>query len=116
VIKALGSAFAFARKADDVPAPDAVRLVLVGHLAAGRQVAKACVREWWPVMLVGSLFSRRIRRIWGLALVLRLATDPRKPADRVIGVVDDMAYGAGVWRGVIRQRSLRAVLPRIRRT
>jgi mycofactocin system glycosyltransferase len=116
VLTALGSAFAFARKADDVPAPDAVRLVLVGHLAAGRQVAKACVREWWPVMLVGSLFSRRIRRIWGLALVLRLATDPRKPADRVIGVVDDMAYGAGVWRGVIRQRSLRAVLPRIRRT
>ncbi len=115
---ALTSAVAFSRKVEDVPAPDAVRLVLIGHLAAGRQVANACVREWWPVMLVGSLVSGRVRRIWATALTVRIATDDRSPAERVIGVVDDMAYGVGVWRGVIRQRSarsLRALLPRIRK-
>jgi hypothetical protein len=34
----------------------------------------------------------------------------------VLRRLDDLAYGAGVWFGVIRGRSLRALIPKILRT
>jgi hypothetical protein len=36
-------------------------------------------------------------------------------ASGVLAVVDDLAYGAGLWRGCWRARSLRALLPAISR-
>jgi hypothetical protein len=36
-------------------------------------------------------------------------------ASGVLAVVDDLAYGAGLWRGCWRARSLRALLPTISR-
>ena len=39
-----------ARKLDDVPAQESVRLAGLGHLYAGRQVASAITRVWWPVV------------------------------------------------------------------
>ena len=110
---------------------DVVRLVGTGHLGAGEQLARAMVRVWWPIALVASTGSRRVRRVLvvsaGVTAVLAAAragaatVGPSGAADRrrsaplvaVLALLDDLAYGAGVWRGCWRERSWRAVLPRL---
>ena len=42
-----------------------------GHLLAGRQLADAARRVWWPALLLGSLVSRRVRRVAALAALCR---------------------------------------------
>ncbi len=115
LVIAASSGIALARKLDQVTPGVALRLVIAGHLGAGRQLAKAAVREWWPVLAVASLMSRQARRAALMAVAARVLGDGRPPAQRVIGIVDDMAYGAGVWKGVVRRRSVKALLPRITR-
>jgi mycofactocin system glycosyltransferase len=104
---------ALRRRLTDVPSGEVARLVLHGHLGAGRQLARAGVRVWWPPLVLASLFSSRVRRIAASALVVHLATTPGPWWRRGLAVADDVAYGAGVWRGVARLRSARALLPRL---
>ena len=110
---AVYSGIALARKLDQVSPRVAARLVIAGHLGAGRQLARAAVREWWPVLAVASVVSRQARCAALLAVAARVLDDDRPPAQRVIGIVDDMAYGVGVWKGVVRRGSAKALLPRL---
>lgn len=119
------------RKLPAVPITEVVRLVVQGHLSAGRQLARCSVRAWWPITVVAAVRSRRARWIAaaGLAVsVLDAWTDAQRtdlshdavaPSDAaalgVLAVVDDLAYGAGLWRGCRRARSPRALLPAISR-
>ena len=98
---ALGSAAALPRKLPDVPAVASIRLALRGHLLAGRQLASAVRRVWWPIVVVGALVSRRLR--W-LAVAAILA-DP-------VAAPNDVAYGWGVWSGMRRHRTLAPIVPR----
>jgi mycofactocin system glycosyltransferase len=98
---ALGSAAALPRKLPDVPAAASIRLALRGHLLAGRQLATAVRRVWWPIVMVGALVSRRLR--W-LAVVSILADPAATP--------NDVAYGWGVWSGMRRHRTLAPIVPR----
>jgi mycofactocin system glycosyltransferase len=130
------------RKVPAVPTIEAVRLGVEGHLSAGRQLARCSVRAWWPVTLVAALRSRR--PVVAAAGIVVSVLDARRDAQRtglpddtaqpvgtagpvgaaapfdavasgVLAVVDDLAYGAGLWRGCWRARSLRALLPTISR-
>ena len=112
---AAGSAAALVRKLDGVPPAEARRLAVTGHLGAGRQLARAGVRVWWPALLAASLVSRRARRIALACVAATVATTPGPAWVRAVAVADDIAYGAGVWRGVLRRRSARALLPRLPR-
>jgi hypothetical protein len=129
------------RKVPAVPTTAVVRLAVQGHLSAGRQLARCSVRVWWPVTLVAALASRRARWVAaaGIAVsVLDAHRDARRAgppddtaqpigaaqpngaarldaASAVLAVVDDLAYGVGVWQGCWRARSLRALLPAISR-
>jgi hypothetical protein len=47
------------------------------------------------------------------AVAARRHGDPRPVALAALSVVDDVAYGAGVWAGCIRHRSFRAILPAV---
>lgn len=94
------------------------RLAGLGHLFAGRILAAALVRAWLPFAVVVALVSKRARRVVTLAVVAppvvawardRPALDPVRAAG--LHVVDDMAYGAGLWRGMVRERSLAAIRP-----
>jgi mycofactocin system glycosyltransferase len=97
---------------------EAVRLAGLGHLLAGRRLADAVVRAWWPAALAGAAVSPRARRaLLGAATIPALldwrsrrpALDPaRWVAARL---ADDVAYGAGVWVGCLRDRSVDALLP-----
>lgn len=93
-----------------------------GALAAVSQGSALLIRHWWPLTVVASLFSRRVRRAAAVAGIADAVLEYRRTGadlDPVrFGVarrLDDLAYGAGVWFAAIRGRSLRALLPDIRR-
>ena len=99
---ALGSSLALVRKLPDVPSRSAVWLALRGHLLAGRQIASATRRVWWPIALAASLVSRRARW-WTVIAVL---SDVRSAPT-------DVAYGWGVWSSMRRLRTTDPIVPRL---
>jgi mycofactocin glycosyltransferase len=100
------------------PVAASVRIAGLGNLYAGRLVANAMIRPWWPATLAAALVSRRARRAALVAATVPVLLDWRRerpaldPA-RYVGLrlLDDLAYGLGVWRGAIRQRTLGPLLP-----
>jgi mycofactocin system glycosyltransferase len=115
---AVGTALALARKLRDVPAGDAARFTLNGHLAAGLQLARATRRVWWPLVL--PLWCIRPARPWLVAawcaptIASALRQRSARPiTDLPLAIVDDMAYGLGVWKGVVRHRAAGPLLPEL---
>lgn len=117
----VGSTVALAQKLRDTPDRWLVagRLAGLGNLHAGRLIAAAVTRSWWPIFVGASLFSRRARRVLLLSAVVpnlwRWAR--RKPnVDPIryvaLRVFDDVSYGAGVWSGVLREKNFDAITPR----
>ncbi len=109
----------------DRPVRTAVALAGGGTLHAGTWLGRSVWRAWLPLAVAGSLVSRRVRRATIAAAVVPALLD-RRAALRSGGVVDvdpvrwtalhaadDAAYCAGVWRGAVRCRSARALLPRL---
>jgi mycofactocin system glycosyltransferase len=89
-----------------------------GHLFAGRMLASAITRAWWPVVLALALVSRRARRVLAAAALLPALVDwvrQRPPLDpvRYVGlrVLDDAAYGTGLWHGAFDRRTAAPLLP-----
>lgn len=104
------------------PVREAVRLAGTGHLFAGRQVASALRRAWFP-LLGAMLLGRRTRAAALAALVVPPLLDRREagasepgPATwAAVSLADDLAYGAGLWAGVLAHRrragAWRALVP-----
>ena len=116
-----GSTVALERKISSQPDSRilALRLAGRGNIHAGRMIAQVITRTWWPFALVLALFSRRGRRVALAAIVLPsltkwFATKPK--VDPVsycaLKLADDVAYGTGVWKGVIATRDLGALSPK----
>ena len=95
-----------------VPTAEALRLAGFGHLGAGRLLADAVRRTWWPLVVAGAPFSKKVRRVALVALLPCLLEAAGKPPSwLVLRLLDDLAYGAGVWRGCAKERTLRPLLP-----
>jgi mycofactocin system glycosyltransferase len=116
---AAGTIAALRRKLDDVPAGESLRLAGLGHLYAGRQVASAITRVWWPIALLATVFVRRARLPLVAAATIPSLLDwleRRGPLDlvRYVGLrlADDVAYGTGVWIGAAEHQSLGALAPK----
>ncbi len=102
------------------PVRAAVRLAGGGTLRSGLVVADSVVRAWWPLSLVAAIGVRRLRPALGAAAVvpavlewrrLRPEVDPvRWTAARML---DDVAYGWGVWQGCLRERTADPLLPEL---
>jgi len=117
---AAATAAALHRKLTGTIDDSAVESVLLsgrGHLLAGRALVRAGTRVWWPVTVVLWLAgARRLAgRVVALSLLDRWLSADGGPAKRAIdaglGIVDDAAYGAGVWRGALAARSAGPLLP-----
>ena len=85
--------------------------------AFGSTVA-AIPRAWAPLALVAAAAGRRPRRRLAAMVVTAAAVEvlQRRPAvgpfrATTARLVDHLAYGVGVWQGVVRERSLTAVRP-----
>ncbi|MEU6642489.1 mycofactocin biosynthesis glycosyltransferase MftF [Saccharomonospora sp. NPDC046836] len=91
-----------------VPVGESLRLAALGQLGAGRLLAEAVRRAWWPL----ALLTRRGRRVLLVALVPCVAESlGHSPAWFALRVADDLAYGAGVWAGCVRERTVAPLLP-----
>lgn len=95
-----------------VPAVEALRLAGWGHLGAGRLLADATRRAWWPLAVLAALLSRRARVVV-LAALLPCVVESvgRGPRWFLLRVLDDLSYGAGVWVGCLRERTLDPLRP-----
>ena len=95
-----------------LPRAELVRLAVTGHWYAGRLLADAVTRSWWPMSLALPWF-RRGRWVLAAALARHLpAQGGIDPARWVLlRAADDLAYGAGVWWGAVRHRTVRPLLP-----
>lgn len=99
-----------------------------GLWSAALQLASAICRHYWPVALVAALMSRRCRKVVLVAAVVdgvvdwltrnSHAEDDSKRVGLLTYVllkrVDDLAYGVGLWSGVVREREFGALKPQIR--
>lgn len=99
------------------------RLTANGVVSSLFQASELLLRHWWPVAAIGCLMSRRMRRATLAAALVDAGIELARNDARLDPVrfallrrLDDLAYGAGVWFGVIRGRSPRALIPRILRT
>jgi mycofactocin glycosyltransferase len=107
---------------------DVAAVAAQGLWSAALQLASAICRHYWPVALVAALLFKRCRRVVLVAAVVDGVVDwaTRKGAvdedDQKVGLLgylllkrlDDIAYGLGLWTGVVRQRNLGALKPQIR--
>ncbi|MDP9463142.1 MAG: mycofactocin biosynthesis glycosyltransferase MftF [Actinomycetota bacterium] len=116
---AAGTIVALRRKLDDLPPEESVRLAGLGHLYAGRQLANAITRVWWPPALVAAVLVRRARFLLISAAVVPPLLDwlGRRDSQHPVRYValrlaDDIAYGTGVWIGVVEQRRVGALAPK----
>jgi mycofactocin system glycosyltransferase len=111
-----GTVVALQRKLRGLPPVEATDLVVRGTVAAGEQIAAAIVRTWWP-LAVPLLAVRRTRPAIVAALVATAllgswrARSSRPAVSAALRLAAEAAYGAGVWRGAIRERSLAALTP-----
>lgn len=121
---ATGSALALARQLDRLrhPVGEALRIAGLGHLYAGRQLASAVTRAWWPLAVAIALVSRRARRAVIAAAVVPAAVDWWRETGRgehdlppivyvALRLADDGAYGAGLWLGALCARTVDPLVP-----
>lgn len=103
-------------------------LTAEGLWAAALQLASAICRHYWPVALILAVLFRRCRQVVLVAAVVDGVADwvsrDRHGDDDTqhVGLLsylllkrlDDIAYGLGLWTGVVRERHIGALKPQIR--
>src|ERR1700754_248144 len=99
-----------------------------GLWSAALQLASAICRHYWPVALIAAVLFRRCRHLVLVAAVVdgvvdwatrnrNAESDVQRvglPAYLLLKRLDDIAYGLGLWEGVVRERHLGALKPQIR--
>ncbi|MHC9296785.1 mycofactocin biosynthesis glycosyltransferase MftF [Mycobacterium sp. LTG2003] len=99
-----------------------------GLWSSALQLCSAICRHYWPIALIAALIFRRARHAVLLAAVIDgvvdwatrrgNADDDTKPVGLLTHVLlkrlDDIAYGTGLWTGVVRERHLGALKPQLR--
>ena len=115
-----GTIAALARKLRDVPnaVEESARLAGLGNLHAGRTIASAITRVWWPIAVVLALFSKRMRWVLITAAVVPSMYEWWKSRPKLdpirftaLRVLDDAAYGVGVWKGAVKEQNFDALKP-----
>jgi len=105
--------------------PTRIAAVLTGQSFAGGmwQVASAVCRHYWPLTFVAAVLSSKVRRAVVAFAVAEGMWDwyshrEGGGLDPVRYVfykrLDDLAYGAGLWKGVVDARDPAALMPDIR--
>lgn len=99
------------------PWAEAARLAGRGHLAAGGALAAVLRREWWPLAAIACRWPRcrpaLAAAVVGVPLARWWRGRPAVGPGRWVAlhVLDDAAYGAGVWLGCLRHRTLDPLRP-----
>ena len=101
----------------------AVRIIGLGTAGAAAQTADAVNRHYWPISALACAVSARARRTVAAVALAEGVVDWLRHRDRdpsvrpgLLGHVvahrlDDLAYGAGLWCGALRHRTLEPLRP-----
>lgn len=99
----------------------AATLTAMGAAGTLLQTGSALTRHYWPVAAAAAVSSPRARRAVLVAAVAEAVVDLRRVRPDLDPVrflvarrLDDLAYGAGLWAGALRGRSLQALVPALR--
>jgi mycofactocin system glycosyltransferase len=103
----------------DQPIRVALTIAGGGAVKSALPALSGLTRAWSPALVVG-LFFRRTRRVAALALLAPSIYDEMSNPGHLdpvrytaLHVADDIAYGAGVWRGCAAASTVRPLLPQI---
>ena len=109
--------FVVSLRSTSIPIGTRSRLAWKGLTSTTRLLARAVMRAWLPLFFLASFVSPRP----GVMITLSALVPPivgilrKKPSHPVryfiMRILEDMAYGTGVWVGAVRTRSLRCLLP-----
>ena len=98
------------------------KLALTGWFSTVRLLTSAVMRVWWPPVLLVGQYSLRVGAVFVFsafvpAMFGLMRNKPRHTFGYLIlRILDPMAYGAGVWTGVFRDRNPRCLLPVVTRS
>lgn len=95
-----------------VPLPTATTLAARGQLSLIAQLIHALLRVWWPL----ALCHQRGRKLLAAAYAADAARSFVGLRVLLMSMVDNAAYGLGVWTGCVRHRTAVPLLPRWQRT
>jgi mycofactocin system glycosyltransferase len=123
-----GRKIANAMRGDDTQLSDVVVVAARSLWSAALQLASAICRHYWPLALVAATLSRQCRRAVVIAAIADGVVDwishrgQVEGDSRPIGLLsylvlkrlDDLAYGLGLWSGVVRERNIGPLKPQIR--
>lgn len=93
------------------------RITYIGFTATIRLLASAIRRAWWPIFALSSLVFQPALFLMLFSVLAPPAfgivrSKPRFPGEYfVMRILDDCAYGLGVWAGALRTRQFRCLLP-----
>ncbi|MEB3367209.1 mycofactocin biosynthesis glycosyltransferase MftF [Saccharopolyspora mangrovi] len=96
-----------------VPARESINLAVRGNIGAARLLAESVGRAWAPLAIPPLLLSKRGRLVLAFVAARHL-TEQREldPLRHTLArVAEDAAYGCGVLRGALRERSTTALRP-----
>jgi mycofactocin system glycosyltransferase len=109
--------FVISLRSTSIPIGIRSRLAWKGLTSTTRLLARAVMRAWWPLFFLASFVSLRL----GVMITFSAFVPPiiglvrKKPSHPVrylvMRILEDMAYGTGVWVGAVRTHSLRCLLP-----
>jgi mycofactocin glycosyltransferase len=105
------------------PRRAAARIIGLGAVGAVAQTADGITRHYWPLSALACATSRRARRLVAAVALVEGLVDWHRHRDRdprvrpgplayvVAHRLDDLAYGAGLWWGALRHRTLAPLRP-----
>lgn len=104
----------------DTPVRAGALLTLAALRGTTEQLTRCATRHYWPVAALAAVMNRRARHVLIAAAAIEALVDYQRSGLRLnplmyllIRRLDDMAYGAGLWRGVIRDRTTAPLIPRL---
>jgi len=122
---AVASSAATAKKLRRFPQlhDESVRISLHATAKSAQSAAHAISRVWWPIAFVLAIFSQRLRVLFiaaalGPAVYEWWTKRPHLDVVRfaLLKMLDNAAYGAGVWKGVIATRNAAPLIPTVKRS
>jgi hypothetical protein len=104
----------------DTPVRAGTLLTLAAVRGTAQQLTRCATRHYWPVAALAAVMNRRARHLLISAAAIEGLIDYRRSGLRLnpltyllIRRLDDMAYGAGLWYGAVRDRTTAPLIPRL---
>ncbi|PHX71893.1 MAG: mycofactocin system glycosyltransferase [Acidimicrobium sp.] len=102
---------------------ESIRISLHATAKSAQSAASLISRVWWPIAFIFAIFSQRLRILFIAAALAPAVYEwwiKRPHLDVVrfalLKMLDNAAYGAGVWKGAIATRNAAPLIPTVKRS